>query len=281
MEFQETLTPFFVLRSFFCRKPSKMKRKAPQTVTLEVYKRPRTQEVVRQVVRAQPMQIQQGPPQRAFVPRSLGTPLAITERKYFDAALAATAIPVGLATAAAGEMDPAANTLFSPTTGDDFNNRTGRKCQVLKVKVKGNIAVAAQADQTAMDVAGWGRIVLVQDMQTNAAQLNSEDVINVIGIFGYQNPAFFGRFRVLKDKTFRLPMPQTSWDGTNIEQAGFHMPFKMSHNFKKPVTVHFNATNGGTVADIVDNSFHVLAFVSTVALAPTLQYHSRVIFADI
>lgn len=222
-------------------------------------------------------------PQRAFVPRSLGTPLAITERKYFDALYSATAIAVGLATSASGEADPndtAKLTIFCPITGDDYNNRTGRKTQILSIRMKGVISVASQVDQTGTDLSPILRFVLVQDTQTNTTQLNSEDVINAFGIYGLQNPAFFGRFRVLKDKIMTLRIPQNSYDGTNIEQSGFHTPFKIVHKFKKPVTVHFNSTNGGTVADIVDNSFHLLAFTSSTTLAPTLAYYSRVTFID-
>lgn len=219
---------------------------------------------------------------RQFVPRTLGTPLAITERKYFDGAFAATAIPVGLATAASGEMDLATtNTLFAPTTGDDFNNRSGRKVQVIQIKLRGNISVATQVDQIAADQSPVVRFLLVQDKQTNTAQLNSEDVVQTVGIYGWQNPAFFGRFQVLKDKIMKLPAPTITWDGTNLEQAGYHFPFKIGHKFRKPVTVHFNSTNGGTVADITDNSFHLLGFTSTTNLAPTLAYQSRVTFIDV
>lgn len=220
--------------------------------------------------------------QGSFKSQTFARPAIITERKYFDGAFAATAIPVGLATSASGEMDLATtNTLFAPVTGDDFNNRSGRKVQVLQVKLRGNIAVATQVDQTAADISPTVRFLLVQDKQTNTAQLNSEDVIQTVGIYGWQNPAFFGRFQVLKDKIMKLPSPQITWDGTNLEQAGYHVPFKIQHSFKKPVIVHFNSTNGGTVADITDNSFHLLGFTSSTNLAPTLAYQSRVTFVDV
>lgn len=217
---------------------------------------------------------------RTFVQRSLGTPLAITERKYYDATFAATALPVGLATAAAGELDPAAGTLFSPVTGDDFNNRSGRKTQVVNIRMRGLFAVAVQADQAALDTSPFIRLLLIQDKQTNTAQLNSEDVINAVGVYGLQNPAFFGRFRVLKDKTFKLGYPIPVYDGTNIEQSGMHVPFKLNVKFRKPVTVHFNGTNGGTVADIVDNSFHLIGWTSVTTLAPTITYYCRTTFLD-
>ena len=110
---------------------------------------------------------------------------------------------------------------------------------------------------------GYVRIILYQDKQTNGTFAQGEDVIssgaaNNAGHM-FQNPANFGRFRVLKDKTFRLHDPSISYDGTNMEQSGYSIPFKFKVNFKNGILVHFNAANGGTVADIIDHSFHMLS----------------------
>jgi len=223
---------------------------------------------------------------RTFVPRSLGNPLAITERKYFDAELSGGVLVASATSWANAEFDPATlNTLFAPTPGDDFNNRTGRKVQVLSIKIRGHIQVLSQTNQTAEDNATYLRMCLVQDRQTNATQLNAEDVINSgaasVAVNMFQNPAFFGRFRVIKDKTMVLSNPASSFDGTNIEQNGLVKPFKLSIKFKKPVVVHFNSSTGGTVADCVDNSFHLIALCSSVELAPTINYKVRTTFIDV
>jgi len=257
-----------------------MKRKAPETVTLEVFKKPRTQQVSRTVVKRPSGQ------QMTFVPRSLGNPLAVTERKYFDSIKTSA----NLTSAAGGswnsaEVDPATlNCLFAPVTGDDFNNRTGRKVQVIALKIRGLINTAALADQTAGATTPSVRLLLVQDQQTNAAQLNSEDVLgNAVTspIFAFQNPAFFGRFRVLKDKYFTVAQPIASFDGTNIEVAGNQKTFKINIKFQKPVVVHFNSTNGGTVADIIDNSFHMIAAQGQNAgIQCAITYQCRTTFLD-
>lgn len=219
---------------------------------------------------------------RTFVARSAGTPLAITERKYFDAEKTLTAFQSGQSSAASGEFDPGTlNTIFAPQTGDDYNLRNGRKVQVVQIKIRGLIGYAIQADQAAADVTPFVRILLVQDRQTNAAQLNSEDVIASSGTLGFQNPAFFGRFKVLKDKYYRVPQPMLVYDGTNLEQTGTYFPWKMNIRFKVPVTVHFNSTNGGTIADIVDNSFHVIAFDDASNMAVAGRYFARTTFLDI
>lgn len=259
---------------------------APSTLVFSQFKRPRTR------TRYQTRYPTVYPPGRAItvVPRSFGTPRAITERKYFDTQLAGTALADGGGTSwAGGELDPAAgaNTLFVPTTGDDFNNRTGRKVQVIALKLRGRVSCAAQTAQATADNSSACRLILVMDKQTNGAQLNAEDVINSGGatqsLLMYQNPAFFGRFRVLKDKMYTLQnpsmAPNTAAGGT-IQQSGLNLNFKMNIKFKKPVVVHFNSTNGGTVADIVDNSFHLIGLTNNTALVPTVEYKCRTVFLD-
>jgi len=257
-----------------------MKRKQPETVTLEVFKKPRTQQVTRTVVK-------QGGATRTFVPRSMGTPLAITERKYFDTDYNSVSIPnIAGASWASAEADPATLlSLFQPTRGTDFNNVEGRKCKVLAIKLRGFIASAAQVDQTAGDGMGYVRLIVYQDKQTNAAQAQAEELMasgsaTTNNVCCFQNPANFGRFQVLKDKVVTLGNPNISYDGTNIEQQGVLRAWKINIKFKKPVDVHFNSTNGGTIADTVDNSFHVIAACQSSALALTLAYKGRVVFID-
>lgn len=240
-------------------------------------------------VRVTTTTVSQGGRQRSFVQRSLGNPLAITERKYFSSIRAITALGDASAavTWAGFEADPATlNTLFAPTQGDDYLNRDGRKVQILAIKIKGIFTVAGQADQTGADDGALIRVALVQDKQTNAAQLNAEDVLVGVGnaglnILNFQNAAFFGRFKVLKDKFYTLQNPNATYDGTNIEAMGLVKSFKMNHKFRKPVIIHFNGTNGGTVADIIDNSFHIIAAANNVELVPAMGYQCRVTFIDV
>lgn len=223
----------------------------------------------------------QGGNRRQFVTRSYGTPLAVTERKYYDTNLASTAFAAAGATFAGMELDPAtANTLFSPVQGDDYNNRQGRKVHVLAIKIRGMITYPVSDNQVAALVTPHLRILLVQDKQTNAAQLNSEDVIQT-NMMGFQNPAFFGRFRVIKDKIVNFTDPMRSYDGTNIQQSGDQRFFKMKVKFAKPIIVHYNSTNGGTVADVIDNSFHLIGGSSDTGLAPSIAYRVRTTFVDL
>lgn len=225
-------------------------------------------------------------PVRSFVPRTMG-PLAQTEHKYFDTFLDVTAITAPTAWTGT-ELNPATiGCLFAPTQGAGISDRVGRKVQVKAIRIKGMIHCAAQADQTAGDAASVVRLVLVQDHQPNGTQVQGEDIMAAPGgasatlvPFSFQNLSNLGRFRVLKDKIFTLQNPNAVWDGTNIEQQGVAKPFKWNIKFQKPIEVHFNATNGGTYADLVNCNFTIIGAATSTNLAPTLTYTCRVMFCD-
>lgn len=210
------------------------------------------------------------------------------EMKYFDTLLNAVAIPASTDWTAT-ELDPTTYlTLFAPIVGAGVDQRIGKSVKVLKIRIRGTIDVPPQVNQVAGDYASNVRIILHQDMQTNSAQAQGEQVMTppataaaLLAVNSFQNINNFGRFRVLKDKMFTLQNPATSWDGTNLEQQGISRCFKFNVKFKFPVVVRFNATNGGTIADIVDNSFHLLATVGANAnLVPVLTYYSRVYYKE-
>jgi len=209
------------------------------------------------------------------------------EMKYFDTLLAGSAI-VEDHTWAGTEQDPATFlTFFVPVVGAGINQRIGKAAKVLKWKVRGMITCGPQANQTGADPAATVRIIAYIDKQTNSAQAQGENVMtsggaggDSVGIHTFQNIDNFGRFQVLWDKTFTLQNPNMSYDGTNIEQVGLEKTFKFTHKFRKPLQVRFNNTNGGTIADIVDNSLHMIALTDNDDLAPALSYYSRVNYKE-
>jgi len=238
--------------------------------------------------------------QQARVSAPLARPRP-TETKYFDTCTKVGAgdshvtIPSVLAASswAGCEIDPSHATSDTPgcigvvLNSAAFNGRVGRRIRVRKLRIRGDIDVPLQTNQTSADAAGLVRIVLYQDKQTGGVQAQAEEVIDNgescdvmadgLIIHAPQNPSNFGRFRVLWDKTFKLTPPPISYDGTNVEQAGYQIPFKI--NVKCDVPINFNQTNGGTVADIVDNSFHVIA-ATTSGLNVSLSYICRMVFED-
>ncbi len=220
------------------------------------------------------------------VPRTTGG-ITTTERKYFDSGLDDTAVVITADTWAGCEMDPATlNCLFAPTEGNGIENRVGQKVFVHKITVRGIMYIADQTDLVAYahnpsDI----RMILYIDQQTNATQAQAEELISSATTVGdaihmFQNTANFGRFRVLRDKIFPLTITNGTFDGTNIESASMGREFKWTVKFRKPLQVRFNATNGGTVADIVDNSFHMIAHAMDIGTQPFLLYKTRVVFTD-
>lgn len=224
----------------------------------------------------------------SFVPRPFGNPISLGEMKYFESELFSSSLTAPNNWAGT-EIDPSTlNTLFVPSPGSGINNRVGRKVEVQKVKLRGNIVVQPQANQTATDAAALIRIIMFMDKQTNGTQAQGEELMSTPAnaspyttICQFQNLANLGRFQVMKDIIVPLQNPTIAYDGTNMEQSGFTVPFSMFHKFKKPVTVHFNSTDGGTVADIVDNSFHVIAMCTSTNLSPLVFYKARTSYKDI
>lgn len=207
------------------------------------------------------------------------------EMKYFDTTLALSAISEDN-TWANTEQDPATFLTFcAPVVGAGINQRIGKGIKILKWKLRGNLNAAQQTNQTGADPASTIRLIAFLDKQTNSAQAQGEQLMtgtasDATAMLSFQNIDNFGRFRVLWDKTFTLQNPNGSYDGTNIEQYGLSKPFKFNITFKKPINVRFNNTNGGSVADIVDNSLHLIALCDNDDLAPTISYYSRVDYKE-
>lgn len=236
------------------------------------------------------------------VPRTVGW-VGKGEMKYFDTALELQAISAVTTTWGAGTIvDPAATinlgdatvatplTLCVPKVSASLNGRIGREIKVHKIKIRGFVNVPPQAAQAAADTSATIRLVLVQDMQTNASQMTSAQLFNDTyaggsintTIHSFQNPNNFGRFRVLKDKFIVISNANLAGSPTaaDVVQQGLQRHFQFSIKFKKPVPVRFNATNGGTVADIVDNSFHIVCGTTNTNYAQTLSYYCRCAYKE-
>lgn len=233
------------------------------------------------------------------VPRTTGWVGTKGEMKYFDCELPLAAIPsAATAWPTTARLDPNATVnlgsaavatplcLFAPTVGSAVNQRIGRSVKVWKIKVRGFINIAAQAAASTADNATHVRVLMLVDQQTNAAVYTPADVLqNPVGSVAtcsFQSPNGFGRFRVLKDKVLCFHNANMTGSPTSgdVVQSGLLLPFKFTHNFKKPMVVNFNQTNGGTLADIVDNSIHIMAGASNVAYVPSIAYYSRVAYSE-
>lgn len=206
--------------------------------------------------------------------------------KYFDSSLSATNVPEATSWAGA-ELDPAALTLFSPIPGTTISERVGNKCLVHKIAVRGIINNTALPDQADIVSSPAIRLILYADEQSNGTQSQAEELMQggtstELTFSGFQNIANFGRFRVFKDIVLNPRIVTAVTDGTNTSsQNTSQTPFKMVVKFKKPLVVKFNNTGGGTFADVVNNSIHLIGTKSSSAFAHTISYRSRVYYRDV
>ena len=220
------------------------------------------------------------------------------EMKYFDCSSSQVALAACTTTWVAGTMvDPLTTInlgdvaianplgLFSPIVSANLNGRIGRKVKVFKIKINGFVNIPVQAAIGNLDAPARVRLILVQDQQTNSAQMTGaqlmEDSTNGdTTVCGFQNPNNFGRFRVLKEKWFSFFNPNTQLIGANVDQQGLLQAFKFSIIFKQPILVNFNATAGGTITSVIDNSFHLVCGTNIIQLAPNIAYSSRVCYKE-
>lgn len=222
------------------------------------------------------------PPLRRTMAKYTGLAL---ELKYLDCArtLLALTAPTDCS---GGEINPTSGCtgcLSAPAQGDTFEQRDGTKITIKSILVQGSINIANQVDQVAVDFVPVVTVALVLDKQTNATTLNSEDVYANLSGEALQNysvlrvPSFSKRFKVLKFKTIPLTNPSIQFDGTNIEQGGYSIPFTFSKNLNLDVAFKTGVTTANVTA-VVDNSLHLIAWTNNTGLAPNIGYNSRIRF---
>lgn len=218
-------------------------------------------------------------------PKKRSRPTLPEETKYFDTSYAAVTLTAPTDCTGA-EHDPTTILCLNGVPqGDTQSSRDGFMISQKSIFLNGTITAAAQVDQTAIDHVPTVFVALVLDTQTNLAQLNSEDVFsNPSGNGGLataplRNMSYTSRFKVLKSKIVRIPVPMASWDGTNIEQAGITVNWSMSCPLNGLITKFTAGTTTGYIGTVVDNSLHVVAFVNyNTSLTCQLNYNARLRF---
>jgi len=203
------------------------------------------------------------------------------EKKFYDTMLLNAAIAAAT-DCTGGEYDPSATSMIStPAQGDTEQNRDGKRIRIKSVQVKGTITRGQQED--AIDPAGGDRvfIALVLDTQTNAAQMNSEDCFKNLsaGVTGnsvpMRNLLFGNRFRILKSQEFVMDYPTMGVEGNNLHSInGITRAFDWFVPLE--LDVNFNAGTTASVANVIDNSLHIIAYSQTAQ--PTLTYNARIRF---
>jgi len=188
----------------------------------------------------------------------------IGEMKYFDTVRTSTSVARSN-TWGGTTTDPATiNTLCCPVVGAGFNQRIGKEINIVKLKIRGQFQLPSIEGYANGQPPVTIRYGIFQDMQTNATQADGSLVMTPTAAvddapFTFQNIDNFGRFKVLKDRTTLIQDPNLAGDTTAHDVNGKSTLFKMTIKFRQPIKVRFNNTNGGTIADIIDNSLHFYA----------------------
>lgn len=209
------------------------------------------------------------------------------ERKFYDTALTPTNV-ASPTDATSGELDPSGTSMIStPAVGDSEQNREGKKINILSVEIEGYLNRAGAEASTGVANDLQCMVALVLDTQTNAAQLNSEDVFKNTSASAQlahspvRNLLFASRFQVLKKKVFNLDNPSVGYAAANdLSWNGIGRKFKWFIKFPKGLVVNFNAGTTASIANVIDNSLHIIAFAntSTAGNTATLQYNARIRF---
>lgn len=211
-----------------------------------------------------------------YFPRSnlrLGGFMGI-ELKFIDTVKTFTAV---LDSWVGGEMDPAVGGLCCPVKGTGPSDRDGDEIRVKKIDIRGLIRMDKQSDQDDVLNSVKYCICLIQDTQTNGAQLNAEDVMVATDpeTSSFRNLQYKKRFKVLKRWEGVLNEISTFTDGANTgSTVGTAQMFGCQVSLNEPVNFVGNA---GTIADVGDNSWHLIACTDQAGRL-TMSYSSRVRF---
>ncbi len=209
-------------------------------------------------------------------------PVRGMELKFYDTTL----VDSNIATSTDGsgiEEDPSATiVLNSVTQGDGEQQRDGRKMIMKSIFVSGLCSVGPQNDQTVGEVPPDIAIWLVLDKQTNGATIVSENVFtnksaDILGSTSMmRNLLFTSRYKILDKVSFTMQSPPQSGDSTNFDVQGMVVKWKLSANLNN-LGVLFTGTTE-SVANITDNSLHILATCTSVTFSPTITYNGRLRF---
>jgi len=205
------------------------------------------------------------------------------EKKFYDTAF--TGAITAPTDASGGELDPSATNMIStPTQGDGEQQRDGKQIAIDYLEIKGSVYNSNLEAQVNPPIGANAYIAIVLDTQTNGAQMNSEDCFkNLSGTaLGATSPLrnlLWGkRFRILKSSVFDLTPETLTTAGANsfswgAKAVNFHWFIPL-----KGLKVNFNSGTTASVANVIDNSIHVIGFANGIDTTPLITYNARIRF---
>lgn len=203
--------------------------------------------------------------------------------KYFDCGFATSVIAAGttwadtevtcdnLVSADGTTTAYTASCLLPTVSGSGYGQVEGTSYLLNKIRVRGRIQRTLPVSDSADVVAPLTvRALLVMDTMPNGVQAQGEDVIQDFGeatenLFAFQRVASTaGKFRVLKDETWSLPVVAAATDGTNtssqnVGQAMFNWKWQP----KVPLKVNVKAgTSVAGVAGTINCNIFMLVYAT-------------------
>ena len=175
--------------------------------------------------------------------------------------------------------------LKAPDKGDGPSQSDGNKIKCLSIFIQGYIAFPEATGDQVREMP-YVSISLVQVSQTNGVTINSEDIYqNDIGtargnLFWKRTMFNTSCIKVTRRKTvsFSNSQQNITSDG-DIERTRKAVRFHMRCSFLHGFPVHFLTGNTtADVANVVDNSFHIIAAATAISVAPVIAYTSRMRF---
>lgn len=203
-----------------------------------------------------------------------------TEVKFVDRELDDDNVLAGIA---GNEHDPPTILCLNGIgEGDGESEREGRKVILTGLHIKGAIRPPVKTAGAAPATSRYAYICVVLDTQTNKTQMSAEDCFveptNAnLAPFAFRVLKNVQRFKVLWSKLVTLNYTNSSAHedpGGTVYNA---VPSWEDFTVNLPLQIECNYTGtGDTIASIMDNSIHVLAFANEGT--PVLAYTSRIRF---
>lgn len=208
------------------------------------------------------------------------------ELKYYDTSVTNGDI-LSPNDCSSGEFDPLAGCISAPAQGDGATNRDGKKIIIRSVQIKGNVHTTATSGLAAPDVLPQVFVALVLDTQTNGAQLTSEGVFTNpandadLAAEPMRNLLTSPRFKVLKVWKLNFAELGAAVQVTTGTGTTFFLPksfLSFEGYMKLDMPVNFGSGTTADVANVIDNSLHVIAFATDITMDPKINYNARIRF---
>lgn len=210
------------------------------------------------------------------------------EKKFLDTARADANISAAVALTG-GEQDPSAGCtgcLSCPAEGDNEQQRDGKRYVIDSLILKGYVRYDETTSRAPVDSVKVF-VAVVLDTQTNGAQMNSEDCFkNLLAVAAgnvcvTKNLLSGNRFRILKSQVYDLTPVGVAGTVATLAHFGTRRDFDWYIPFKGGLRVSLkdgdaNSGKNADVANVVDNSLHVIAFATDANAI--IGYNARIRF---